>query len=120
VTHPRTLPEGEQDLGATERSLAVESLRDAIYDVLVRECGAHDSETDRLQWAVFWKNGPPNEYRFIGKLGFGGKVWISRSEPPHVSCYREDETPERLAMIATANAALTELQTDRGPQGSLQ
>jgi hypothetical protein len=25
VTHPRTLPEGEQDLGATERSLAVEA-----------------------------------------------------------------------------------------------
>jgi hypothetical protein len=27
VTHPRTLPEGEQDLGATERSLAVKNPR---------------------------------------------------------------------------------------------
>ncbi len=51
------------------------------------------------------------EFRFQGKLGFGGKFYYrpnyQSNEPrAYVSCYLEDETPERLRIIKEANAAL--------------
>ena len=48
------------------------------------------------------------EYRFQGALGFGGK-FRNHGYGWRVDCYSEDETPERLAMIESANAALAEL-----------
>lgn len=50
------------------------------------------------------------EFRFVGSLGFGGKVWsTSRDRPAYVNCYSEDETPERLKVIEQANARLAAL-----------
>jgi hypothetical protein len=46
------------------------------------------------------------EYRFMGALGFGGKFW---QQSMTVTCYPEDETPERRAIIERANAALADL-----------
>jgi len=99
----------QEDLRATAlRSLAY---RDTIYDVLVRECGAQDNESMRGQWAAFWKRAESaNEFRFMGALGFGGKVWVGRHEPPYVTCYPEDETASRQAMIEAANVALADLE----------
>lgn len=55
-----------------------------------------------------------NEYRFIGALGFGGKFRNNgnRDNTPYVDCYRESETPARLAMMATANKRLAEMFKD--------
>lgn len=52
-----------------------------------------------------------HEFRFMGALGFGGKFRNNgnRDNTPHVDCYREHETPERLAMIENANRRLAEL-----------
>ena len=44
------------------------------------------------------------EYRFQGDLGFGGKIYMEH--PPRVSCYKGDETPERLRMIRVTNGTL--------------
>lgn len=51
------------------------------------------------------------EYRFCGALGFGGKFRNNgnNENTPYVDCYREDETPARLAMIESANKRLAEL-----------
>jgi hypothetical protein len=48
------------------------------------------------------------EYRFQGAVGFGGKLNFD-GHRLYVTCYREDETPERLKDIDAANAKLGEL-----------
>jgi hypothetical protein len=80
-----------------------------IYDILVAVCHAPDSVSDRLQFRHFWDGGG-NEYRFGGSLGFGGKFWRANYVPWSVSCYREDETPKRLEIIARTNEQLAWLQ----------
>lgn len=84
---------------------------DAIYDILVEECGApdgHDALSIRSQF--FFHFPACGEFRFMGSLGFGGKVWApSGRRPPRVSCYREDATPGRLAAIDRANERLEAL-----------
>lgn len=81
---------------------------DAVYDILVEECGAHDSLADRRMFAHAWPD--CNEYRFTGRLGLGGKIWsATRFRTVHVTCYPEDETPERLIMIENANRRLNKL-----------
>jgi hypothetical protein len=79
----------------------------AVWRILVEECGAHD--LDERAFASLWPGCV--EYRFMGSLGFGGKVWAGLVDgAPFVSCYREDETPERLATIARANERLAALR----------
>lgn len=91
---------------------------DAVYTILVEECGAPDGEWDRpaflasfeLDHADILGHPLPLEYRFCGALGFGGKLRHDPHEDRwYVDCYREDETPERLEMIAHANRRLAEL-----------
>jgi len=80
----------------------------AVYDVLIEECGASDKGRDRDAF-IYTQTKKPIcvEWRFCGKLGFGGKFW--NNSKFYISCYSENETAERLAMINAANARLTEL-----------
>ncbi len=82
-----------------------EEQANAVYDVLAEHAGA--SEGQRDEFAFMHVNGCCDEYRFIGSLGFGGKFW---RRDWRVSCYREDETPERVEAIRVANDALAELR----------
>jgi hypothetical protein len=81
----------------------------AIWGILVAVCHAPDNISERLQFRLFWDGGG-NEYRFCGSLGSGGKFWRANYTPWSVSCYQEDETPERLSIISRANDALARLQ----------
>lgn len=47
-----------------------------------------------------------SEWRFSGKLGFGGKYISGRNR---VDCYREDETPERIKLMDELNSALAKI-----------
>jgi hypothetical protein len=78
-----------------------------VYDILVEECGAHESERDSFIINQLEKD-HPREWRFCGSLGFGGKFWRN-SGRLYVNCYNEDATPKRLAMIEKANARLEKL-----------
>lgn len=78
----------------------------AIWQILVDECGVRDRSDDYLQFKHHWPK--CREFRLNGKLGFGGKVWAS-GDNWYVTCYREHETPERLAMMARANERLGRL-----------
>lgn len=74
-----------------------------VYDVLVSIGGATESYRD----SFIHHHTPPNscdEWRFGGKLGFGGKY---RSRYNTVDCYSEDETTERKNLIKKLNEALS-------------
>lgn len=77
----------------------------AVYALLVEHCGANPDQREDFVRAM---EGDCTEYRFIGSLGFGGKLYHSRyNRPPlRVSCYPEDENPARITSIERANAAL--------------
>ena len=101
------------------RNLSIE-LATKVYIVLANECGARDRfETiekgpyagsthnfDRAEFVhEFTKDDPTREWRFSGKLGFGGKFWHA-NDRFYVSCYAEDETPAIREMIENANNEL--------------
>lgn len=91
-----------------------------IYDILVEECGANDNPNASLGRSHFVSmqtcGDQLEEYRFQGDLGFGGKFWNGwRSWS--VSCYPEDETPERLQMIEKANQRLEQLWKETHQDG---
>lgn len=86
----------------------------AVYDILVEEAGAEESERSMFlngRWPA------SHEYRFRGSLGQGGKVFWARtwiggrlaSERAIVDCYSEDLTPEREAIIKRTNERLAKL-----------
>lgn len=77
---------------------------EAIWLVVVHVCGAIPEEMINF---VRYAEEDPLEFRFQGKLGFGGKLYFDT--PPRVSCYQEDETPERKRMIEDANKFLAVL-----------
>jgi len=85
-----------------------------VYDVLVEECGANDSDMWRDMFVshhikddCLW--GGVSEWRFQGLLGFGGKFWICTSRGWDVNYYREDATHERDQMMRKANERLDAL-----------
>lgn len=75
-----------------------------VYDLLVSIGGAY--EQDRDNFVITHTEDNCDEWRFIGKLGFGGKY---RSEDNTVDCYLEDETPERVKIINELNIELAKL-----------
>lgn len=79
-----------------------------IYDILVQECRAPDEEHDRTYFVLTQTKEKITEWRFCGALGFGGKFWRNCGKI-YVTCYLEDETPERKAMIEAANKRLAAL-----------
>lgn len=79
-----------------------------IYNVLVTECGMYKSTDDLTAFGIHFPD--CREYRFQGRLGFGGKVWAHTYGGGHfiaVSCYPEDLTSERYEMIDRANVLLS-------------
>lgn len=82
------------------------------FDILIKECGARDSEDDRNDFVRYATSDHAYEYRFSGLLGFGGKIYFRRGEPLCVGMYIEDSTPERMAMQIRANGALSRLDDE--------
>lgn len=85
-----------------------------VYQVLVEECGANP---DKLVYFTLNQgrqnvNRMPSEYRFMGALGTGGKFYRATGDTRwYVTCYHEDRTPERAAMIERANERLAKLHS---------
>jgi hypothetical protein len=74
-----------------------------VYNVLIALAGAPVNMKENFIYHHTKPDGP-EEWRFGGKLGFGGKYWSRRNL---VSCYSEDETTEREDIIKLTNTALT-------------
>jgi hypothetical protein len=77
-----------------------------VYSILVEKAGALEEERTDFMFHHDREKSPCEEWRFRGKLGFGGKYY-SRSNT--VSCYSEDLTPDRQKVIAETNEALSGL-----------
>ena len=74
---------------------------EAVWLLLVNVCGAARDERDAF---IRYAKENPQEYRFQGNLGFGGKLYFEF--PPRVACYPEDETAERNRTVDCANEFL--------------
>lgn len=74
-----------------------------IYDVLVEFGGANETMRNSFIYHHSESKDVCTEWRFSGKLGFGGKY---HSQTNKVDCYREDETPERNQLITEINTLL--------------
>lgn len=98
----------DEPLVQRHESAASEAEANAVFDILVntRCVGEHQREDFVLNHTHDFIS----EYRFVGSLGFGGKIYRTDARQAwRVSMYREDETPERLAMMEAANEALRAL-----------
>lgn len=78
-----------------------------VYDVLVALGGAREEDRENFVYHHSEYKYNCTEWRFGGKLGFGGKY---RSDNNRVDCYREDETPERREIIKKINSKLLEIK----------
>lgn len=77
-----------------------------IWEILIQECGAQatPSALDSFRYALATRVAKwPFEYHFQSKLGPGGTLWLLH-DSIYVTCYPEEMTPERQAMIDAANA----------------
>jgi len=84
---------------------------EVIYTILVRVCGANP--TMRENFVAHFTDGlhERGEWRFSGKLAFGGKFWWnSHGDPFYVNYYNEDQTDERDAIVKEANEQLAQLK----------
>lgn len=83
----------------------------AIYDVLVRKCGAEES--GRGSFVYFQTKGTyiPNEWRFCGILGFGGKFWNTTLQW-YVSAYEENLDAETRLIVAETNEILQKMYVE--------
>lgn len=77
-----------------------------VYDILVSIGGAYEPYRDSFVYHHTKSKDKCSEWRFSGKLGFGGKY---RSSYNRVDCYKEDETPERMKLIKELNSALAKI-----------
>lgn len=79
----------------------------AVYDILVEHCEASEGPLARESFVIAMTgDSPPDEYRFCGALGFGGKFWRRRWGVSH---YPEDWSVQREAMGLAAKVALFDL-----------
>lgn len=85
-----------------------EEIAQAIYAILMEECGAPEVYRDNFIHAFGKQNRQPTEWRFCGTLGFGGKFWQNAGKW-YVNAYAEDLTPVREKAMEAANRRLNEL-----------
>lgn len=83
----------------------------AVYDVLVEHAGA--SEDGRDDFVFLQTEEVVNEYRFMGRLGFGGKFWNYHGRW-YVTAYPEaiKAHPEMQDRVDATNGALARLREE--------
>lgn len=100
------------------RAISEEQAR-AILTILKGDCGYRPQDEREGEYFVRTvmvprKNGVVcQEFRFMGALGFGGKLRNNGNmgNTPHVDLYPEDMTHERFKMVNRANGKIAKLFT---------
>lgn len=77
-----------------------------VYDLLVSIGGANEDDRSSFIYHHCEDKHGCREWRFCGKLGFGGKY---RSTWNGVTYYSEDETPERIDIKNQLNSELQKI-----------
>lgn len=75
-----------------------------IYDILVNFGAAPENYRSNFVYHHAETKSGCDEYRFGGKLGFGGKYLSNEN---CVTCYSEDETPSVIELMNTINNELS-------------
>jgi len=96
-----------------------ENIADKIYDILVEHAGASPRDSERSGFIYHQGKKPDKynntggcaEYRFQGKLGFGGKFWNCNSRF-YVNAYTEDTGSRESEIIQKVNELLKPLYED--------
>lgn len=76
-----------------------------IYDILIEHCGAHPNDKGSF---IYNQREGCTEWRFSGKLGFGGKFWNTNDEF-YINCYNEDKDKKKDEIIEKTNELLKPL-----------
>ncbi len=76
-----------------------------VFEVLVKGGGASIDDLSNFLAQMDRPLDGPREFSFRGNLGFGGKIYFEETGF-RVSCYPEDETPERTRIISKLNNEL--------------
>jgi len=77
-----------------------------IYDLLVTIGGASENMRDSFMYHHCENEYGCGEWRFQGKLGFGGKYYSARNV---VDCYTEDRNQGSISIINELNEKLCNL-----------
>ena len=91
------------------------SFYNEVYTVLVEFGGASESMRDSFIHNHTSEEFPCAEWRFCGKLGYGGKYWRRENR---VSCYREDETEARTVIMGQLDTKLAAIARNSDSQES--
>lgn len=87
-----------------------------VYEILITHAGA--SPAYREDFLTYFRSRGSRElpahvtkeWRFMGRFGFGGKIWIDSLRPfAHVTYYPEDRTDEREKVLESVNKHLREI-----------
>jgi len=90
-----------------------EETANKIWGVLVEHCGASDNPDASLGRRSFVPaavEGRWTEFRFMGAIGGGGKVWNNSGF--YVNCYPEEQNEANLARMKAANEKLAKLYSE--------
>lgn len=90
-----------------------EEIANKVYDVLCQMGGADKSMRDAFVHHHAIDPDAVNEWRFGGKLGFGGKYY---SDGNFVQCYPEDANKDRKVLIKKINHALNDILIEWGKE----
>lgn len=93
------------------RDPALAAFYGALYDVLVAYADADHARRDDFI-AYLCRESGSHEWRLMGSLGMGGKLFKSCGRI-WVSCYSEDETPKRRAVVARVSREIEALVRER-------
>lgn len=76
-----------------DHALTEEQAQD-YWNLIFLHGGAHPNDQPAFVRYMMMASQFPKEYRFQGRLGWGGKAHFD-GKRAYVSCYTEDDTPER-------------------------
>lgn len=81
-----------------------------VWGILTKFAGASAHPSCEIAFVQTQKEGC-TEYRFQGHLGFGGKFWNDGGKW-YITCYQEDETPERREIIRLVDQHFAEIRKE--------
>ena len=90
-----------------------EGIANLVWDALIRQGVFREDHPDwRTHFVWAFQNDAMREYRLGGWMSMGCKF---RGQTWSVDIYREDETPEKLAVLDAVNADLAKLKAQYLP-----
>ena len=84
-----------------------EEFANKVYDILVKEAGAIESERSGFIYSHLEDKFKCYEYRFRGLFGFGGKYW---SDQNAITYYQENHTKKLDKLLLKVNKLLAEIK----------